>query len=131
MCGVLTSAGPEAYNLRPVSQYGVLLAVSDPRLSKVDEKAQFSCAQAGDKETTTKTSARILHMAQRPMTKKSGVEDPHQAQTLQNYEAGLRAMQEHKFDKAKGLFQKAIEGAGKELADRARVHLNTCTQRAE
>nr|UXE44963.1 cell division coordinator CpoB [uncultured bacterium] len=70
-------------------------------------------------------------MAQKPMMKKSGVEDPHQAQALQNYEAGLRAMQEHKFDKAKGLFQKAIESAGKELADRARVHMNTCTQRAE
>jgi tetratricopeptide (TPR) repeat protein len=65
------------------------------------------------------------------MTKKSAVEDPHHAQALQSYEVGLRAMQEHKFDKAKGHFQKALEGPNKELADRARVHLATCSQRAE
>jgi tetratricopeptide (TPR) repeat protein len=50
---------------------------------------------------------------------------------VQNYEAGLRAMQEHKFEKAKGLLQKAVTGASKELADRVTVHLNTCNQHLE
>lgn len=54
--------------------------------------------------------------------------DPKYTQAVQNYEAGLKAMQERKFDRAKGLLEKVIAGPSKELADRARVHLNTCNQ---
>jgi tetratricopeptide (TPR) repeat protein len=70
-------------------------------------------------------------MAQKPAPKKPVSEDPRFAQAVQNYEAGLRAMQEHKFDKAKGHLQKAITGPSKELADRAKVHMNTCDQHLE
>jgi tetratricopeptide (TPR) repeat protein len=70
-------------------------------------------------------------MAQKPTPKKSLAEDPHYAQALQSYESGLRAMQEHKFDRAKSNFQKVIAGPSKELADRAGVHLNTCNQHLE
>jgi len=34
----------------------------------------------------------------------------------------LRALQEHKFDKAKPLFQKVLAGGSKELSDRAAIH---------
>src|SRR5215469_2186840 len=61
---------------------------------------------------------------QKPVLK----EDPVFAQAVQNYEAGLKAMQERKFEKAKGLLEKIIAGGPRELADRARVHLNTCNQ---
>jgi len=61
-------------------------------------------------------------------TKKTVPEDPRYVQALQSYEAGLRAMQEHKFDKAKPHFQKVVAGANKELIDRATVHLNICNQ---
>jgi tetratricopeptide (TPR) repeat protein len=37
-------------------------------------------------------------------------------------------MQEHKFDRAKSSFEKVLTGPSKELADRARMHLNTCNQ---
>jgi tetratricopeptide (TPR) repeat protein len=67
-------------------------------------------------------------MAQKPTTKKSIADDPRVAQAIQNYETGLRALQEHKFDKAKTHLQKVIGGPSKELADRAAVHLNTCNQ---
>lgn len=70
-------------------------------------------------------------MAQKANSKKPAAEDPQFAQAVQNYEAGLRAMQEHKFDKAKGLFQKLIGGSTRELADRASVHLNACNQHLE
>ena len=70
-------------------------------------------------------------MAQKPTAKKTMAEDPRYTQALQSYEAGLRAMQEHKFDKAKPHFQKIIAGAVKELMDRANVHLNTCNQHLE
>jgi tetratricopeptide (TPR) repeat protein len=64
-------------------------------------------------------------------TKPSLADDPRYAQVIQAYEAGLRAMQEHKFDKAKASFQKVIAGASKELADRAAVHMNACNQQSE
>jgi tetratricopeptide (TPR) repeat protein len=70
-------------------------------------------------------------MAQKASAKKSIGDDPRYTQALQSYESGLRAMQEHKFDKAKSHFQKVIGGTSKELADRASVHLNTCTQHIE
>lgn len=70
-------------------------------------------------------------MAQKSTPKKAVTEDPRYAQALQSYEAGLRSLQEHKFDKAKPLFQKVIAGPSKELADRATVHLNVCNQHLE
>lgn len=70
-------------------------------------------------------------MAQKPTAKKSLAEDPRYTQALQSYEAGLRAMQEHKFDKARPYFQKVASGPVKELIDRASVHLNTCNQHLE
>jgi tetratricopeptide (TPR) repeat protein len=59
------------------------------------------------------------------------VSDPQLAQLLQSYEAGLRAMQEHKYDKAKAALQKVVAGNNRELADRASVHLNACNQQME
>jgi len=55
-------------------------------------------------------------------------EDPRFAQAVQNYEAGLKAMQNHKYDRAKAYFEKVVGGASPELSDRAAVHLNTCNQ---
>ena len=48
----------------------------------------------------SKTTGRVLQMAQKPTVKKSFTDDPKVAQAIQNYEVGLRALQEHKFDKA-------------------------------
>src|SRR5437773_3399476 len=79
----------------------------------------------------TKSSGKVLRMTQKTSVKKPIAEDPRFAQAVQNYEAGLRAMQERKFEKAKGLLQKAVTGASKELADRVSVHLNTCNQNLE
>lgn len=71
-------------------------------------------------------------MAQKSTTAKHTlVQDPQLAQLLQSYEAGLRAMQEHKYDKAKTLLQKVIAGTNRELADRAAVHMNACNQQLE
>jgi tetratricopeptide (TPR) repeat protein len=68
-------------------------------------------------------------MAQKAHPKKSSVaDDPRVTQALQNHEAGLRALQEHKFEKAKPLFEKVLAGPSRELTDRAAVHLSTCNQ---
>ena len=42
----------------------------------------------------TKSTGRVLHMAQKPTAKKTVAEDPRYTQALQSYETGLRAMQE-------------------------------------
>jgi tetratricopeptide (TPR) repeat protein len=71
-------------------------------------------------------------MAQKANPKKSSIaDDPRVSQALQNYETGLRALQEHKFDKAKPMFQKVLAGGSKELADRAAIHLSICNQHLE
>jgi tetratricopeptide (TPR) repeat protein len=54
--------------------------------------------------------------------------DPRFAQAVQNYESGLKAMQEHKYERAKSLLEKVRESGVRELADRALIHLNTCNQ---
>jgi tetratricopeptide (TPR) repeat protein len=58
--------------------------------------------------------------------KKQATEDPRHTQAVQNYESGLRALQEHKFEKAKGHLQKVLSGPNKSLVDRAQVHILTC-----
>src|SRR6266481_9005600 len=76
-------------------------------------------------------SGKILQMAQKPANKHALAGDPQMTQLLQSYEGGLRAMQEHKYDKAKTLLQKVVAGTNRELADRASVHLNACNLRME
>ncbi|HVI07071.1 MAG TPA: hypothetical protein VND65_02130 [Candidatus Binatia bacterium] len=71
-------------------------------------------------------------MAQKSNSKKASMaDDPRLAQALQNYEAGLRALQEHKFEKAKPLFEKVLAGGAREFSDRASMHLNICNQHLE
>jgi tetratricopeptide (TPR) repeat protein len=90
-----------------------------------------------DKEVSPKSNKKqpdkhpykgILQM-QRPATgKTSQAVDPAFTQAVQNYESGLKLLQERKFDRAKSALEKVLAGPVKELADRARVHLNTCNQ---
>src|SRR3954447_5398314 len=70
-------------------------------------------------------------MAQKPTAKHTPASDPEMTQLLQSYEAGLRAMQEHKYDKAKTMLQKVVLGSNRGLADRAAVHMNACNQQME
>lgn len=63
-----------------------------------------------------------------PQPKPPFKNDPGFAQAVQNYEAGLKAMQEHKFERARDVLEKLVANGPRELADRARVHLSTCKQ---
>lgn len=47
---------------------------------------------------------------------------------MEAYEAALRAMQDRKFDKARGLLEKVLASPARHLADRAQVYLNNCNQ---
>jgi tetratricopeptide (TPR) repeat protein len=63
--------------------------------------------------------------------KKPAPEDPRMTQALQAYEAGVRAMQERKFDKARTAFEKVVGGSVAYLADRARVGLLACSRQTD
>lgn len=70
-------------------------------------------------------------MALKVAPKQKVTEDPRHTQAVQNYESGLRALQEHKFEKAKGHLQKVLTGPNKSLVDRAQVHILTCDKQLD
>lgn len=73
--------------------------------------------------------ARKARRNQKPGVTHIPVQDPRARQAVEQYEAAVRLMQGQKFEKAKVLFEKAMTGPSRELAERARVHLNICEQR--
>jgi tetratricopeptide (TPR) repeat protein len=70
-------------------------------------------------------------MALKVAPKQKITEDPRHIQAVQSYESGLRALQERKFEKAKGHLQKVLSGPNKSLVDRAQVHILTCDKYLE
>lgn len=54
---------------------------------------------------------------------------PARQQQLKAYEKALKHFQQQKFHRAKQSFERVLEGPGKELSDRAQVHLRICEQR--
>jgi tetratricopeptide (TPR) repeat protein len=95
---------------------------------KLVVKVKPSAPKLKKNKMVNKPTAKMLEMKKAAKPKAAPVQDPHFAQAVQNYETGLRSMQERKFDKAKTMFQKIVTGGPKELADRASVHLNACNQ---
>src|SRR5262245_58763571 len=95
---------------------------------KVAAKVKRSAANKKKKQAVTVIRGRKPVAAPKPPPKPSFKDDPRFAQAVQNYEAGLKAMQERKFERAKALLEKVATGPSRELADRAAVHLNTCNQ---
>jgi tetratricopeptide (TPR) repeat protein len=95
---------------------------------RVTEKSKGFSSKSKTEKTVARETGHVLQMQKSSSSKAPPPPDPKFTQAVQNYESGLKAMQERKFDKAKGLLEKVITGPSKELADRARVHLNTCNQ---
>src|SRR5712671_7141869 len=95
---------------------------------RLTEKPKSSASKSKTEKIVGRSSGHVLQMQKSSSSKAPPPPDPKYTQAVQNYESGLKAIQEHKFDKAKGLLEKVLTGPSKELADRARVHLNTCNQ---
>jgi len=96
--------------------------------NRVTEKSKNSGPKSKTEKPVGRQSGHVIQMQKASTSKTPPPPDPKYTQAVQNYEAGLKAMQERKFDKAKGLLEKVLAGSSRELADRARVHLNTCNQ---
>jgi tetratricopeptide (TPR) repeat protein len=98
---------------------------------KVIQKVKETSSNAKIKKDLSTTSPSRKSAVTTAPAKPVAKPDPRFTQAVQNYEAGLKAMQSHKFDKAKAFLLKVLEGPSKELSDRARVHLSTCNQQLE
>jgi len=94
---------------------------------KTTEKSKENGSKAIKSKTLRMQAAGSGEKAKGSSGMKLG-EDPRFAQAVQNYEAGLKALQAHRYDKAKSYFEKVAAGSSPELADRASVHLTTCNQ---
>lgn len=95
---------------------------------KLAANVKRSAAKPHKRKIIRKPSAMSAKKITPPQQKPATKEDPAFAQAVQNYEASIKAMQEHKFEKAKGLLEKIVASGPRELADRARVYLNSCNQ---
>lgn len=95
------------------------------------DKSKNSGSKSKIEKPIGRQSGHVLQMQKSAAAKAPPPPDPKYTQAVQSYESGLKAIQERKFDKAKGLLEKVLAGPSRELADRARVHLNTCNQQLE
>jgi tetratricopeptide (TPR) repeat protein len=95
---------------------------------KVKQKVKTSSAKPKKSKVVARSSVKTSAKQAAPPPKPDFRQDPRFQQAVQNYEAGLKAMQTQKYGRAKAAFEKVIEGPSRELADRARVHLNLCAQ---
>lgn len=98
---------------------------SSKRSGKKRSAGRAKASRKKSKQRKTKEIAR------KPNRARSAEEmlDPRIQQQLKVYDEGMRYFQQQKFHKAKLAFEKVVGGYGKELADRARVHVSICDQR--
>ena len=95
---------------------------------KARGRVQRSPAKGKRIKILAKRGSGLARPAEQPARKPFLPNDPRVAQAVQNYEAGLKAMQAHKFERAQALLEKVVAGPSRELADRAAVHLHSCKQ---
>jgi tetratricopeptide (TPR) repeat protein len=93
------------------------------RRRPVARRARVSSSKA----SVLKTKGMGTGTAARKVQKE--IVDPALQQQLKLYEVGVQAFQQQKYARAKVALEKVIAGPGKELADRARVHLSVTEQR--
>lgn len=93
---------------------------------KTRARVQRSPSKGKKIKILAKRGSGLARPAEVPARKPLLPNDPRVAQAVQNYEAGLKAMQAHKFERAQALLEKVVAGPSRELADRAAVHLHSC-----
>ena len=94
---------------------------------KVAEKIKKTASKSKKNNTLPASAAPPNHNSRGPKPLRLA-DDPRFVQAVQNYETGLKALQAHRYERAKTCFEKAVAGPSPELADRASVHLNSCNQ---
>src|SRR3954470_7235969 len=95
---------------------------------KVVQRLKGSSAKSNKLKKISNVKSKTQKVSAKAPQKAQVKPDPRFTQAVQNYEAALKLMQTHKFDRAKVAFEKVIEGPSAELADRARMNINICNQ---
>jgi tetratricopeptide (TPR) repeat protein len=95
---------------------------------KAAQKVKGSSSKMKKDKALTQMSAKPKAPAPKNPVKPAAKPDPRYTQAVQNFEAAMKALQGQKFDKAKALLEKVLEGPSRELADRARMYMNVCNQ---
>lgn len=95
---------------------------------KVIQKLKGSSAKSNNSKKIPDVKSKSSKAAAKAPQKAQAKPDPRFTQAVQNYEAALKLMQTHKFDRAKAALEKVLEGPSAELADRARMHISICNQ---
>ena len=75
---------------------------------------------------TANANANATKRAPRTLAGTPPATDGARAQLVVQYEAALRLMQDGKYDKAHGAFEKMLAGGAGELSDRVRMYANAC-----
>src|SRR5260370_3602759 len=83
------------------------------------------------KRLSVPTKVRFLKKKALPKEPRRRQIDPASEQQLKAFEEGVQNFHLQKYAKAKPIFEKVLNGPGKDLADRARVHLRIIDQRLQ
>src|SRR5215469_14785855 len=83
------------------------------------------------KRVSTPTQIRMLKKKELPTESLRPAVDPASEQQLKAFEEAVQHFHQQKYAKAKPMFEKVLSGPGKDLADRARVHLRIIDQRMQ
>jgi tetratricopeptide (TPR) repeat protein len=84
---------------------------------------------SGTSRSSRKSLAKRALVSGKAKTSPPDPDAPARQLQLKHYEEGLKLFQQQKFQRAKQLLERVLEGPSKELGDRARVHLRICDQR--
>ena len=95
---------------------------------KNPERVKRSSSNSKKKQAVKSSKERVLEMVPQAHPASPPRQDPHFQQAVENYEGALKLLQERKFERARALLQKVMDGPSTELADRAAVHIKLCNQ---
>lgn len=97
---------------------------------KAPQKVKVSSSNVNKNKKVTKSSSTSSPNGTKVKKPVAPKPDPAFQQAVQNFETGMKLMQERKFERAQAAFEKVMASGVRELADRTRVYINACAQQS-
>jgi tetratricopeptide (TPR) repeat protein len=95
---------------------------------KVSQKVKVSASKPNKNKKVTKPSGSAASNGAKVKKPSAPKPDPAFQQAVQNFEAGMKLMQERKFERAQTAFEKVMTSGIREFGERSRVYINACAQ---
>src|SRR4051812_1923372 len=96
--------------------------------NKVSQKVKVSSPKPNKNKKVTKPSASTSTNGTKVKKPSAPKPDPAFQQAVQNFENGMKLMQERKYERAQAAFEKVMASGIRELSERSRVYVNACAQ---